>query len=93
MPSMPSGDSEVPAEDDLVGDVGVAALSLVLFLLSRLTSFAAWNCESCIFSCAREHTSSSLKLANAQLLLEMRKSDSNSPTSRQTWATSVIKSV
>lgn len=75
-----------------VGAVTPAALSTVL-LRSLLTRRTDWNFESCNFCCAALQVSSSLKLANAQLLLEIRKRDSNPDVSLQTWWTRIIRSV
>ena len=57
-----------------VGAINPEAPSTVL-LRRRLTRRNDWNFESCSFCCAAMQVSSSLKLAKAQLLLEMRNRD------------------
>lgn len=75
-----------------VGAVTPLAPSTVFFR-KRLTSRTVWNFESCNFCCAATQLASSLKFAKAQLLFDMRNSDSKPGASLQTWWTRLIKSV
>lgn len=78
-----------------IASAGVDALAAapIEFLRSLLVNPTFWNLESCIFAWAAAHVSSSLKLAKAQLVFDMRNTDSGSGASLQTCKTRFINSV
>ncbi len=75
-----------------VGAVTPAGPSTVL-LRSLLTRRTVMNLESCSFRWAAEQDCSSPKFAKAQLLLEIRNSDSSPSVSLHTWCTRLIRPV
>ena len=75
-----------------VGAVTPAGPSTVL-LRSLLTRRTVINLESCSFRWAAEQDCSSPKFAKAQLLLEIKKSDSSPSVSLHTWCTRLIRPV
>jgi len=96
-PSVRGGTSSTVAcwEAPAAGPVGAVTplAPSTVFFRKRLTSLTDWNLESCNFCCAAMQLASSLKLANAQLLFDMRNNDSNPVASLHTWWTRDIKSV
>lgn len=80
---------------DAAGPVG-AVLPVgpsTVLLRSRLTSLTVRNLESWSLRWAAMLAASSLKLAKAQLLLEMRNRDSRPSASLHTWCTRPMRSV
>lgn len=80
---------------DAAGPVG-AVLPVgpsTVLLRSRLTSLTVRNLESWSLRWAAMLAASSLKLAKAQLLLDMRNRDSSPSASLHTWCTRPMRSV
>ena len=91
-----TGPSDAGAEEEALGwsstaGIGIPGRSTAPFR-SRLTSRTVWNRESWSFDWAAKHDCSSLKFANAQLLLEIKKRESNPGASLQTWLTRLMRS-